>query len=396
MAPLTPKAIIEGRTGNRPATVLIIGLVLAGVGALAVMGAYFYFDGAVHTVVATFMALPVGAIVVAGLLYLDRFEPEPPLKLLFAFLWGCGVAALIALVVNSLGIVVLSSAIGAAGGNLLVASFLGPVVEETLKGSVLLVLLWRRRDEINGVTDCVLYAGMVAMGFAVIEDVNYFAEAMGRSGEAALLTWIVRTLFGPVGHPAFTSATAVGVAYAATGRRGAKGVLAVIGGWCIAVFLHMSWNIGSSFGLPGIAVSLVFILGWIAILVVLLVRDRRRLIGTIQQYLPLYIPSGIVTATDIAMLSTLRSRRLARQQVRARLGAPAARAMADYQLAATELALLHASATTRTVTPQRFTFRQQGLTYLMGQARQAFTPPAPLPRGPYPYPRPSQPPHWRP
>lgn len=398
MAPLTPKAVIEGPMGARPSAAVIIGLVLAGLGALTVMIIYFVLDGAVQTVLATFMALPVGVVVVAGLLFLDRFEPEPPLKLLFAFLWGCGVAALIALVVNTLGIAVLSTAVGAGGGMLLGASFLAPVVEESLKGSVLLLLLWRRRDEINGVTDCVLYAGMVAMGFAFIEDINYFAEAMNKSGEAVVVTWVARTVLGPVGHPAFTSATAVGVAYAATARRGAKGVLAVIGGWCLAVFLHMSWNFGSSFGLIGLGFSLLIILCWIVVLIILLVRDRHRLISTIQSYLPLYIPTGIVTPADIAMLSNLRARRQARRVIRSRFGAPAARAMADYQLAATELALLHASSSTRTVTPERFAYRQQALTYVMGLARQAFTPGPPAVPGPGSWPgpprNPSQPPHW--
>lgn len=396
MAVLTPKAIIEGRTSSRPSTAVIIGLALAGFGALLVMVFYFIFDGAEHTIVATFMAIPVGVIVISALLMLDRLEPEPPLKLLFLFLWGCGVAALIALVVNTLGIAILSYAVGSGRGQLLGASFMAPVVEETLKGSALLILFWRRRDEINGVTDCVLYAGMVAMGFAVIEDVNYFAEALGKSDATAVATFFVRTLFGPVGHPAFTSATGVGIAYAATGRHGTKGVLAVIGGWCLAMFLHMSWNLGSSFGLIGTGVSLLLILSWITVLIVLLVRDRRKLIGTIQHYLPLYIPAGIVTPTDITMLSSMRTRRAARRVIRSRLGVQAGKAISDYQLAATELALLHASATTRTVSPERFAFRQQWLTYLMGVARRAFMPPAypPSPTMPAPpgnYPGPTQP-----
>lgn len=398
MAPLTPKAIIEGRTRSRPSTAVIIGLILASVGALLVMISYIVFNGAAHTVVATLMALPVGVVVVAVLLFLDRFEPEPPLKLLFVFLWGCGVAALIALVVNTAGILFLSFEIGKSGGNFLGTSFLAPVVEESLKGSVLLILLWRRRDEINGVTDCVLYAGMVGMGFAVIEDINYFGEALGKGGEVAIVTWIVRSIMGPIGHPAFTSATGIGVAYAATGRRGGKGVLAVIGGWCLAVFLHMCWNFSTSFGLAGLGISVLIAAAWVTVLIILLVRDRHRLVGTIRHFLPMYIQSGIVTPTDITMLSSLRNRRDARRVIKTRFGRQAAKAMEDYQLAATELALLHASATTRTVSPERFAFRQQNLTNLMGQARRAFTPSGYPPRGvpgpPGNFPGPSQPTNW--
>lgn len=398
MAPLTPKAIIEGRSRSRPSTAVIIGLILASIGALLVMISYVVINGAARTVVATLMALPVGVVVVAVLLFLDRFEPEPPLKLLFVFLWGCGVAALVALVVNTAGILFLSSEIGRNGGNFLATSFLAPVVEESLKGSVLLILLWRRRDEINGVTDCVLYAGMVGMGFAVIEDINYFGEALGQGGEVAFVTWVARSIMGPISHPAFTSATGIGVAYAATGRHGGKGVLAVIGGWCLAIVLHMSWNFGSNFGLIGLGISVLIAAAWVSVLIILLVRDRHRLVGTIRHFLPMYIQSGIVTPTDIMMLSSLRSRRDARRVIKTRLGLQAARAMEDYQLAATELAMLHASATTRTVTPERFAFRQQTLTYLMGQARRAFIAPSYPPRGlqrpPGNFPGPSQPTNW--
>lgn len=168
-----------------------------------------------------------------------------------------------------------------------------------------------------------------------------------------MLTCVLRTAFGPVGHPAFTSATGVGVAYAATRPRGGKSVLVVIGGWCLAVFLHMSWNLGGSFGEAGMTISLLFTLDWITVLIVLLIQDRKRLIGAIGQYLPMYEVTGILTGMDIPTLSTLKTRRQARQAVRRRFESQAAKVMSNYN-GRPQLALLHASASTRTVAPQRF------------------------------------------
>ena len=60
--------------------------------------------------------------------------------------------------------------------------------------------------------------------------------------------------------------------------------------------------------------------------------------------MPGYEPTGLVTPQDITMLSSLRDRRLARNWALATGGLPAASAMGNYQLAATELALLHEKA----------------------------------------------------
>jgi protease PrsW len=72
------------------------------------------------------------------------------------------------------------------------------------------------------------------------------------------------------------------------------------------------------------------------------------------------------------MLSSLRSRRRARNWARARGGLGAAAAMGDYQLAATELALLHDKAGRGVVSAPRFLDRQRDLLVLMHAARSAF------------------------
>ena len=52
-----------------------------------------------------------------------------------------------------------------------------PVTEEATKGAFLLLLLWWRRAELDGVLDGIVYAGMVGIGFAFVENILYLAAA---------------------------------------------------------------------------------------------------------------------------------------------------------------------------------------------------------------------------
>lgn len=398
MASLDPKAVLAGRATNRPPRLIIIGMVVAGVCMLIALGSYVVFGGPLSTLLGLVLALPTTVVLVGLVLLIDRIEPEPPLKLAFAFLWGAGVAVLIALVVNTAGTILFFTPVfGTEAGQVFSASFGAPLVEETCKGALLFLLLWRRKDEIDGPTDGIVYAAMVGLGFALIENVNYYMQAMSHGGGMALVfTVILRGVASPLCHPLFTAMTGLGVAYAAT-HRGPLRYLAVLGGWIAAMFLHFIWNFSSGFGYLGLGVAYVILLGVFIGIVVILVKDRHRMIGLIGRYLPGYQGLGIVTQQDVQMLSSMSARRNARKAVSGRLGSRAGTAMAEYQLAATELALLHAHADTRTVEPERFARRRDALVDLMRSAHALFAPPGPgwqpsgPPGPPPPVPQPPQP-----
>ncbi len=90
-----------------------------------------------------------------------------------------------------------------------------PVVEEAAKGAFLLLMMTgRRRNELNSLTDCLVYAGLVGAGFAWLEDILYIAggESLGDS----LLTAAVRLIMGPFAHSLFTTMFGIGVWFALT------------------------------------------------------------------------------------------------------------------------------------------------------------------------------------
>jgi hypothetical protein len=180
---------------------------------------------------------------------------------------------------------------------------------------------------------------------------------------------VLRGVLSPFLHPVFTSMTGIGAAYAASHRHAGW---ALPLGWLAAVCLHAMWNGLSIFGLAGTAVAYAILLCLLGVLYAVIRADRRRIVGLIRRYLPGYEPTGLITPHDIQMLSSLRDRRLARNWALSTGGLPAATAMGNYQLAATELAMLHEKASRGVLDRAAVAQRQQALLGLMQVARSAF------------------------
>jgi RsiW-degrading membrane proteinase PrsW (M82 family) len=385
--PFDPRAVIEGRVPGRTPVSFIIGVSVTAACALVALGidavrSFAAGEGAAPFATALPLALVPVPLLVALVLYIDRLEPEPRASLVFAFAWGAGVAALFALIINTADLeYVTMPALGASTGEYVAATFGAPVIEETLKGLVLVGLLWRRRAEFDGPTDGIIYACMTGLGFAMIENVGYYVNALvsPERGGIALLgyTFVLRGVVSPLLHPIFTSMTGLGVAYAASRRAG--GGLAVALGWLTAVVLHGTWNGLSLYGTRGLVAAYLIMSVVLVGLGIILVVDRRRLIRLIRLYLPRYTRTSLVAPDDIGMLASLRARSQARAWARTVGGGAAAAAMSDYQLAATELALAKAKAEGGVLPFETFTRREHALLHLMAAAMRAFTRRKPAP-----------------
>ena len=359
-----------------PSRALILGLVLAGICAL-VSFSFDVINGApVDFLIALILATAPVPLLLAAVLGLDRMEPEPRSNLIFAFAWGAGVAVLVAGVINSLNLHYIAGAGGlsAVSARNIAATFGAPVVEETMKGLVLLGLLRFRRAELDGPTDGIIYACMVGLGFAMSENVSYYIAALNsESGVQGLaVTVVLRGVLSPFAHPLFTSMIGIAVAYAAQ-RRSSERVSIILTGWVGAMLLHGLWNgLASYGGVGGLVVAYAVLLIVLLVLIGVVLRDRRRIVALIQSYLPLYEPTRLVDASDIHMLSALSRRRQARQWAKAHGGRAGLRAMNDYQLAATELGLLHQRAARNLVGEQTFHEEQRALLECMSAARADF------------------------
>jgi RsiW-degrading membrane proteinase PrsW (M82 family) len=342
--------------GNAAFTVVVTALVLVCAVPMAlVVGASS--APRVTILAALLAAVPVGPLI-ACLLWLDRYEPEPRRLLAGGLLWGVVVATAIALLLEGVG--------GFAGsisdkGMLEVGA---PVVEEATKGLFLLLLLWWRRAELDGVLDGIVYAGMVGVGFAFTENILYLASAyngadgVGPGGVHALTgTFVLRCLVSPFAHPLFTACTGIGVGIAVGARERSTRILAPILGYGCAVLAHAVWNTSTVNG-PGNFVTVYVILmaplfiSAVALAVWVRRSEGRMLAGALSDA----ARRGLLPATDIAWVVDLTARRRSRAHARDTGGAEAEQAMREYQQAVIELGFLH-SRYLRGVPPPDFVAR---------------------------------------
>lgn len=174
------------------------------------------------------------AIVLPVLSWLDRVEPEPTASRVHAILWGATVAVLVSIVVNTVVAVV--------AGDIASMVVSAPLIEEASKAAG---IIWAvRRREVDGVSDGIVYAGWIAIGFAVVEDMTYFATA---AIDGALLpVFIVRAVLTPFAHPLFTFWT--GLAIGRSVQRGRSLFPAALWGYALAVGTHALWNGSLAFG----------------------------------------------------------------------------------------------------------------------------------------------------
>ncbi len=353
---------------------MVFTAVIAGVAALAAIPVAIVIalsgGGSVVLISAFFAFLPVGPLV-ACYLWLDRYEPEPKSLLALGLAWGAFVSTTLAVLVQGIGglVVPFSDQVS--------ATLVAPVTEEATKGLFLLLLLWWRRHELDGILDGLVYAGMVGIGFAFTENILYLAAAYnGTAGsgpggiEELGVLFVVRCLASPFAHPFFTAFIGIGVGIAMSSRSKPVRVLAPLGGYAFAVLGHAAWN-GSTFLADGMGFFGVYFVVMVPAFLLVVgfavwVRSREKRVLAAA----LYDASqrGLIPQHDIEHVVDLRSRRHARRHAKVHGGASAAEAMREYQQAAIELGYLHHRFLTGTA-PRDFAQRGQGFVERMQAVR---------------------------
>lgn len=291
------------------------------------------------------LALAVGLAVAPVPVYLaialriDRFEPEPRGLVIWTFLWGAFVATFIAGVVNTVGEGIVGANLGQGAGEVYGGSISAPVIEEGAKGAVLLLLYRRFRDELDGVVDGVVYAMLVGLGFAMTENIYYYAQGAIEEGvEGALGTFVLRGVISPFAHPLFTAAFGIGLGIAGrTGRRWLRFAAPAVG-LCVAIGLHSAWNTAALFEEGFLAVFGLFFVPLFIAAIVFIAAARRREGRILAQWLQPDVAAGRLTASEVEGLASLRARKRAVGRVRARSGRKAAELVRAYHHAASELA----------------------------------------------------------
>ncbi len=191
--------------------------------------------------IATITAFLPAVFYMLPLLWLDRYDPEPPWALASAFAWGALVAVIVSLTINSAVIAVLGEAVG-----VLVSA---PIIEEASKGLGVLLFLVLLRREFDDILDGIVYAGIIALGFSTVENVFYYGRNLLEYGSEGLYyTFVMRGVLSPFAHVIFTSMIGIGCGIARESHNWAVRILMPVTGYFVAVMLHAVWNGMASFG----------------------------------------------------------------------------------------------------------------------------------------------------
>lgn len=393
---------------RRGVLLTVLGAAIMGICGLVVLGLVGSQVGVLGVLVGAAAALLPVVAVVGAFLWVDRWEPEPPGLLLATFGWGACIATLSSLLVNSTAGVVAEEIFGKGSGDLVSAVISAPLVEEGMKAAFLFGLLWVRRQEFDGVVDGIVYAGLAAAGFAFTENILYFGRAFADEGLVAgadggvLTVFILRGLLSPFAHPLFTAMTGIGLGIAATRRSGALKVLAPPAGFAGSVGLHALWNGSATIG-GGLGFILVYFVIMVPLfvgMVVLVVWQRRREQRIVAAELPWFASVGWIAPSEIDLLASLTGRRGWRAAVRKEAGSEAAKAVAAYQAAVTELAFLRARIARGTAGAAAQQWHHELVTALIAARANAISRPSAL-RAAWSHPPPGwqpptpNPPDWR-
>lgn len=199
--------------------------------------------GVVPAVIATFVAFVPAMLYLFPLIWLDRYDPEPFWLLSLAFAWGALVAVIVSFIVNTIVGVIVAIGVSPEAGQAVGAVISAPVFEEGSKGLGVLILLIFFRKYFDDILDGIVFAGVIALGFATVENVLYYGRAIGEAGAGALVVlFVLRGIMSPFAHVTFTAMTGIGCGIARESHKMYVRILLPVIGYCAAVALHAVWN----------------------------------------------------------------------------------------------------------------------------------------------------------
>lgn len=308
--------------------------VVITLGAAALVGRNALAIGGLSHVLGAVTIPLVPAVGVAALVAaIDRYEREPWFLLIAAFLWGALIAVPPVLGLESALDVVLAStppggtvagALAVAGAHALGAG----LVEESIKGAGLLLLLFALRDEFDNVTDGIIYGLLIGGGFAMVENFVYFAL----SPRADLPVLIVgRIILGWLSHSTFTALFGAGLGYAREAHRRPGRWRPPLIGFAAAVILHTyfdavlftandaarsPWATRSpdTFALAALLAAYLPLFAAQALLLRIALAALRREAEIIRTYLADEVCAGVVMPDEYVLAQNARWRDIAERQ----------------------------------------------------------------------------------
>ncbi len=284
---------------------------------------------------------------------LDLFEREPLTLIIAAFVWGGIVATGLAISINTNLLEALAKLLGPNFAQTWGVAIVAPPVEETLKYLGVVMIFLIARAEIDDLFDGFVYGAVVGLGFAAVENVQYFIQAVAGAGGGdqigpVIQMFVIRALLiGVYMHVLWTAISGLGFAYYVTQRDQPrqKRLMVAVGLFLLAIFAHFLWNspllteLLSGFG--GIVVfGLIKGLPFLVFLILMVALAQRRERRWFQAFTAHDIGTDVLTQAELAELGGLRSRWSARRRIAQRKGPQAGKLAGQLQRDQINLAMI--------------------------------------------------------
>ncbi|MBL8149651.1 MAG: PrsW family intramembrane metalloprotease [Blastocatellia bacterium] len=245
------------------------------------------------------------------LLWMDRYDPEPAWAIAGAFAWGGLFAVFVSFIINTIFGTVAAAFVGGPVGDSLGAIISAPIIEEGSKGLGVVLLLIFLRNEFDDILDGIVYAGVIALGFATVENVLYYGRSFNQAGGVGLIFILfLRGVLSPFAHTLFTAMTGIGCGIARETHNKALKIAMPILGYFGAVFLHCLWNtIASLVGIGGFLIAYFII--WVPLFLIffgVMIYMAKREVGIIKQMLAVEVARGLISPQQLELVGSSLSR----------------------------------------------------------------------------------------
>jgi RsiW-degrading membrane proteinase PrsW (M82 family) len=193
----------------------------------------------VSGVILAILAAVVPSFVYIGALYwVDRYEKEPKRLLAAAFLWGAIPAVLLALTVE-LFFSLPPDLIGPQALEAVRLGLIAPVLQEALKGLVVLFIARRYRREFDNVLDGLIYGALAGFGFAMTGNLLSYVGSFLLWGFPGLSgATIVEGVFYALDSAIYSSIFGAGLGLGRLARVRWRRWAFPVGGFFLAVVVH--------------------------------------------------------------------------------------------------------------------------------------------------------------
>jgi RsiW-degrading membrane proteinase PrsW (M82 family) len=262
-------------------------------------------------------------VISALILWLDLFRVHVRITgvLAMGFVWGAAAGTGTAMFANDNVIRVIQDLAGDGFAVNWQAPISAAIVEEAVKGLGVFTVAWLSRPLLTRPMHGLLLGGFTGLGFQVVEDVTYEANAGLQSAQgdvgSALIVGVLRLFTAFTSHWMLTGIAGIGIV-AAVGARGWSrrrrlGVFAIF--YLLGVAMHFGWDapvtgdsgVGSTLGRAGVYV-VIFIVVYLWV-----IRAERR---WYRAFVDWAVAQRIAPPGELNTLISHRARRKARRALR--------------------------------------------------------------------------------